>query len=257
MKSNNVKAMFLAYLASRFDYKFLPDLGCNTFTKFSSYIAKQVGVNKNSVKNWRDEFDGLNPEPTRLRKGRTRDRLRPTRVYMKMQFDSCSYEQLYPLAKSVLGQSNEISTAFINELFEWANTGNNHDTQVVIEAIETGLLSFSESQDIKAIEGGRRLVTHLRIERKQGIAKEAVLRHVRDSGPVCTLCVLDFSRRYNLGMGDHCLEAHHKMPLSIRPAESETNLEDFMIVCPSCHRVIHKKRAFDIDSLGMLLKRSQ
>lgn len=249
--------MFLGYLASRFDHKFLSDLGYDTFTKFSTYIAKQLGVNKNSVKNWRDEFDGLNPEPTRQRKGRTRPRLRPSRVYMKMQFDSWSYEQLYPLAKSVLGQSSEISITFINELFEWANTGKDRDTKVVVEAIETGLLSFSESQDIKAIEGGRRLVTHLGIERKQKISKEAVLRYVRDSGPVCTLCALDFSRLYNLGIGDHCLEAHHKIPLSLRPTESQTNLEDFMIVCPSCHRVIHKKRAFDIESLGMILRKSQ
>lgn len=256
MKSNDVRGMFLGYLASRFDHKFLGDLGYITFTAFSGYVAKQVGVKQNSVKNWRDEFDGLNPDPTRLRKGWTRPP-RPSRVYMKMQFDSWSYEQLYPLAKSVLGQSNEISITFIDELFEWANTGNDRDTQVVVEAIETGLLSFSESQDIKAIEGGRRLVTHLRIERKQGIAKEAVLRHMRDSGPVCTLCVLDFSRRYNLGMGDHCLEAHHKIPLYLRPTESQTNLEDFMIVCPSCHRVIHKKRAFDIESLGRILRKPQ
>jgi predicted HNH restriction endonuclease len=36
---------------------------------------------------------------------------------------------------------------------------------------------------------------------------------------------------------------------------SQTNLEDFLVICPSCHRVIHKMRAFDEALLSRVLKK--
>ena len=254
MKSSDVRGMLMGYLASRFDDRLLKDLGFGTFVGLSRHVAEKLGVKENSVKNWRDEFDGLNPDPDRKRKGWDR-KPTPSRVYMKMQLDSWTYEQLSGLANSVLGRSADFSAQSVDELFVWAINGKDADTQVVVDAIAGGVISFSESQDINAIEGGRKLVVHLRVERDHGIAREAVRRHVRDTGPVCKLCVLDFSRRYLMGAGEHCLEAHHKLPLSLRLAASRTNLEDFLVVCPSCHRVIHKVRAFDEVSLTEVMRK--
>jgi hypothetical protein len=254
MKSSDVRGMLMGYLAARFDDRLLGDLGFGTFVGFSRHVAANLGVKENSVKNWRDEFDGLNPDPDRKRKGWDR-KPTPSRVYMKMQLDSWTYEQLSGLAKAVLGRSAEFSAQSVDELFGWAINGKDADTQEVVEAIAGGVISFSESQDINAIEGGRKLVVHLRVERDPGIAKEAVRRHVRDSGPVCKLCTLDFSRRYQMGAGEHCLEAHHKLPLSLSLVASRTNLEDFLVLCPSCHRVIHKVRAFDEASLAAVLRK--
>jgi len=195
--------MLMGYLASRFDDRLLMDLGFGTFVGFSRHVAETLQVKENSVKNWRDEFDGLNPDPDRKRKGWDR-KPTPSRVYMKMQLDSWTYGQLSGLANSVLGRSADFSAQSVDELFGWAIKGKDADTQEVVEAIAGGVISFSESQDINAIEGGRKIVVHLRVERDPGLAKEAVRRHVRDSGPVCKLCTLDFSRRYQLGAGEHC-----------------------------------------------------
>lgn len=244
----------MGYMASRFDSQLLGDLGFGTFVGFSRHVAEKLGVKENSVKNWRDEFDGLNPNPDRERKGWGR-KPTPSRVYMKMQLDSWTYEQLSGLANSVLGRSGDFTNASVDELFAWAIKGKDTDTQEVVEAIASGVLSFAESQDINAIEGGRRLVVHLRVERDQSIAKEVVRRHVNDVGPVCKLCVLDFSRRYHMAEGEHCLEAHHKSPLSLRLTASRSILEDFLVICPSCHRVIHKVRAFDESSLSRLVRK--
>ena len=254
MKPSDVRGMLMGYLASRFDDRLPKDFGFGTFVGFSRHVAEKLGVKENSVKNWRDEFDGLNPDPNRRRKGWDR-KPTPSRVYMKMQLDSWTYAQLSGLANSILGRSADFSSQSVDGLFAWAINGKDADTQEVVEAIAGGVLSFSESQDINAIEGGRRLVVHLRVERDPGIAREAVRRHVRDGGPVCKLCVLDFSRRYQMGVGVHCLEAHHKLPLSLRLEASRTNLEDFLIICPSCHRVVHKLRAFDEASLAMVMRK--
>ena len=254
MKSSDVRGMLMGYLAARFDHRLLGDLGFGTFAGFSRHVAEKLRVKENSVKNWRDEFDGLNPDPDRKRKGWDR-KPTPSRVYMKMQLDSWTYEQLSGLANSVLGRSADFTAQSVDEMFAWAVAGKDSDTEEVVRAIEGGVLSFSESQDINAIEGGRKLVVHLRVEREPGVAREAVRRHIRDAGPVCRLCVLDFSRRYQMGSGEHCLEAHHKLPLSMRTVASRTNLEDFLVICPSCHRVIHKVRAFDEASLSKILRK--
>lgn len=246
--------MLMGYLAARFDDRLLGDLGFGTFVGFSRHVAEKLRVKENSVKNWRDEFDGLNPDPDRKRKGWDR-KPTPSRVYMKMQLDSWTYEQLLGLANSVLGRSNDFTAQSVVGMFAWAIVGKDSDTEEVVKAIEGGVLSFSESQDINAVEGGRKLVIHLRLERDPIIAMEAVRRHVRDIGPVCKLCALDFSRRYQMGVGEHCLEAHHKLPLSLRLSASQTNLEDFLVICPSCHRVIHKMRAFDEALLSRVLKK--
>lgn len=253
MKPSDVRGMLMGYLASRFDNQLLGDLGFGTFVGFSRHAAEKLRVKENSVKNWRDEFDGLNPNPDRKRKGWDR-KPTPSRVYMKMQLDSWTYEQLSGLANSVLGRSSDFTDQSVDEMFAWAIAGKDSDTEEVVRAIEGGVLSFSESQDINAIEGGRKLVAHLTVERDPGIAKEAIRRHVRDGGPVCKVCALDFSRRYQMGAGEHCLEAHHKLPLSFRMSASRTNLEDFLVICPSCHRVIHKMRAFDEALLSRVLK---
>ena len=255
MKSADVRGMFLGYLASKDEERLFADLGFNSFTSYRQHVSKVIGVNENSVKNWRDEFDGLNPDPNRPRKGWNR-KPTPSRVYMKMQLDSWSFGQLLGLAKSILGRSGEFSSEAVDSLFAWAIKGKDADTKEVVDAIASGILSFPESQEIQAIEGGRRLVVHLRIERNPSISREAVRRHLRDAGPVCTLCELDFGRKYRLATGEHCLEAHHKLPLSLRILPAQTNLEDFLVICPSCHRVVHKSRAFDSDSLSRLLRKS-
>ena len=255
MKPADLRGMLIGYVASRFDDKYLGDLGFKKFSIFSRHVASKLGVNVNSVKGWRDEFDGLDPNPHKKRKGWVR-KPTPSRVYMKMQLDSWTYDQLSGLANSVLGVSADFTAQSVDELFEWAISGKDSDTEEVVKAIECGVLSFSESQDINAIEGGRKLVVHLRVERDPSIAKEAVRRHVRDCGSVCKLCALDFSRRYQIGAGEHCLEAHHKLPLSLRLVAAPTNLEDFLVICPSCHRVIHKVRAFDDDNLARLIRKS-
>ena len=255
MKSADVRGMFLGYLASKDEERLFADLGFNSFTSYRQHVSKVIGVNANSVKNWRDEFDGLNPDPNRPRKGWNR-KPTPSRVYMKMQLDSWSFDQLLCLAKSILGRSDEFPPEAVDAMFAWAIKGKDADAKEVVDAIASGVLSFPESQELQAIEGGRKLVIHLKVERNPTISREAVRRHLRDSGPVCSICELDFRRRYNLGHGEHCLEAHHKLPLSLRIFPAQTNLEDFLVICPSCHRVVHKSRAFDPDSLRRLLRKS-
>lgn len=164
----------MCYLAARFDERLLGDLDFRTFVGFSRHVAENLWVNDSSVKNWRDEFDDLNPDPDRKRKGWHRNPT-PSRVYTKMQLVSWSYEQLSGMSNSVLGRSADFSAQSVDELFSWTINGKNADTQEVVEAITGGVLCFSESQDVNAIEGAETRVAPSRRARsgyRQGSRKK-------------------------------------------------------------------------------------
>ena len=59
MEQNHQRALYIAYYLSRFDKKALKNLNYATWTEAFNDIAFKMKVQKNSVKNWRDEFDPL------------------------------------------------------------------------------------------------------------------------------------------------------------------------------------------------------
>ena len=60
-----------------------------------------------------------------------------------------------------------------------------------------------------------------------------LLRH----GTCCSACGTDYGRRAG-GLGVHALDVHHLDPLGTR-GEGITSLEELVVVCASCHRMLH------------------
>ena len=90
------------------------------------------------------------------------------------------------------------------------------------------------------IEGDRRLVTHLRLERASGLGPAKRREMKRRWGYLfCEKCELDPRAAYGPEVGDACIEVHHTRPLSSVSGRRETKLEDVICVCANCHRVIH------------------
>lgn len=84
----------------------------------------------------------------------------------------------------------------------------------------------------------RRSKKHLRIERKSKNVKLAKGYH----GVRCQVCLLDFSELYGR-IGEGFIEAHHLKPLSKLKEDVIENYNvatDFAVLCPNCHRMIHK-----------------
>jgi len=79
---------------------------------------------------------------------------------------------------------------------------------------------------------------HRRIERNPGAARLAKKYH----GTRCQVCELDFGERYGQ-IGQGFIEAHHLRPISslLEGAAVSYNVKtDFAVLCPNCHRMIHK-----------------
>jgi hypothetical protein len=57
----------------------------------------------------------------------------------------------------------------------------------------------------------------------------------------CQICGFDFKKSYGeIGVG--FIEAHHTIPVSNKRGILRTKPSDIAVVCPNCHRMLHRKR---------------
>lgn len=98
-------------------------------------------------------------------------------------------------------------------------------------------LPTADSADIEFIEGKRRRVHHLKIERSPMLRRVYISLHPE---PICDACKIHIKEKYP--WVDYMLDLHHLLPLAsvVRTTiEKGTTLTDMVGLCPSCHRAIH------------------
>lgn len=89
-------------------------------------------------------------------------------------------------------------------------------------------------------EGRRVLRTHLETERKPA-NRQAILRLRQAAGPLrCDACDVNLAERYG---EEHAtvVELHHVRPLALGVQRAK-GTDDFKLLCPTCHRVVHYRR---------------
>lgn len=91
-------------------------------------------------------------------------------------------------------------------------------------------------------EGKRKLVTHETSERDPRVVKEAkrIFKQEHDGELFCEICGFNFKAVYGK-VGDGFIEAHHKISLSSITKEHKVKPSDLMMVCPNCHRMLHRQ----------------
>jgi 5-methylcytosine-specific restriction protein A len=96
--------------------------------------------------------------------------------------------------------------------------------------------------DLEAAEGERRLVAHLRRERKPALAAAKRRAMIAQLGYLqCERCRLIPSRTLGL-YGDAVIEVHHAgTQLAEMAAGHTTRLGDLMCLCANCHRLVHRE----------------
>lgn len=98
MRPENELAMIVAFYLSKFGKEGLTNLGFQSYTQAFDQIGDRLSVNRNSVKNWRDEFD---PYYDNKRKGWKRE-LRPSRHKVMAAFDGLSESALRAVVLDIL-----------------------------------------------------------------------------------------------------------------------------------------------------------
>lgn len=81
-----------------------------------------------------------------------------------------------------------------------------------------------------------RTVTRTMTTRERKIRPYALAKH----GYACMMCGFDFVETYG-EWAKECVEVHHLNALSeARKSGRITSLDEVIVVCPNCHRAIHK-----------------
>jgi 5-methylcytosine-specific restriction protein A len=69
----------------------------------------------------------------------------------------------------------------------------------------------------------------------------------------CAACGFDFATVYG-DVGRGFIECHHLLALADLADEHKTRLADVALVCPACHRMVHRRRPWlGLDKLAELL----
>ncbi|MBA3005304.1 MAG: HNH endonuclease [Proteobacteria bacterium] len=115
-------------------------------------------------------------------------------------------------------------TSFKEKVIEFLAEGG---SDLFIDPVET---------DFSDIEGKRKLVNHLRVERSSKLVRK-FKESLQDFK--CTVCDFDFEKQYG-DIGRHFIEAHHIKPVSSYKSDGITSIKDLAAVCSNCHRMLHR-----------------
>ena len=101
-------------------------------------------------------------------------------------------------------------------------------------------------------EGRIRLHQHYMRERSYKIVQLKKDQFKSDNGRLfCELCSFDFAEHYPPTLATDFIEVHHIISISSLETQTRTTLDDLIVVCSNCHRMIHRTNDTQIN-LNML-----
>jgi HNH endonuclease len=122
--------------------------------------------------------------------------------------------------------------------------------------LSNGTVLPDDDYEAEFPEGRELFLKHRARERNRAVVELAKSLFLRKHGRFfCQACGFDFERTYgDLGRG--FIEAHHTIPVSELSAGSTTRANEIALICPNCHRMLHRKRPWlPVDELQTLLNR--
>lgn len=160
--------------------------------------------------------------------------------------------EMHPNGLSLLNKSSVTLTKMDNHLHNLSKDID-VDLDEILNLSATELDAMLETRKT-GIEGARRLYIHYGHERDLGLSKEAKHAYLERYGKLmCEACGIEPIKTY----GVEIIEAHHKIPLSESCGSRISTIEDFLLLCPSCHRAIHMLPDCDISELINKLNKSK
>jgi len=113
--------------------------------------------------------------------------------------------------------------------------------------------SYMSPDDIDAVEsrsseGLKKLRQHWYLERDSSLPRKAKAEFIKVNGELfCEACGVRPVPTY----GHPIVDAHHRLPLSKYKelGKNDTALNDFAILCPNCHRAVHRHEDCDINEV--------
>lgn len=133
---------------------------------------------------------------------------------------------------------NDSDRAYVNSIYEEADN-------IVVKDIEEEIVysrnHIDGNESFK--EGSETLVIHKRKERNRIVIEKAkkLFKLKHNNRLFCEVCGFDFEEVYG-DIGKNFIEGHHAIPISEMNENDETKVDDIIMVCSNCHRMIHRKK---------------
>ena len=101
--------------------------------------------------------------------------------------------------------------------------------------------------EVFAMEGAPQLVLHLKRERDAGMVKAKLKAVEATTGCLACECC-GFEAKYVFpNLSAPIVEVHHRAPLGTSAGVSKVTLKDLAILCPNCHRGIHRSGGVSVE----------
>lgn len=128
---------------------------------------------------------------------------------------------------------------------------------VASESVDTEA-AMPVPQGVDEADEGRILTrVHTSRERNPKLVERKKGKFLKENGKLfCEACGFDFEAAYG-DRGTGFIECHHTKPVSeLRPGE-RTKVDDLVLLCSNCHRMVHRKRPWlNMNKLMKLIRSS-
>lgn len=156
-----------------------------------------------------------------------------------------------------LTRGNKLEQDVWNEFFN-----NREYLSQVASAIASGGVSLDrryspeDTEEAEFPEGRVLYRLHRSRERNSRLVAALKSAALRDGTLYCTICRFDFEKQYG-EIGRGFIECHHTLPISEYKARMVTKLQDLVLVCPNCHRMLHRRRPWlTVEKLASVLAKT-
>jgi len=165
----------------------------------------------------------------------------PHGVYMKM----CNFLRFDPGYKGKgLERGSKLEEVVWNEFHNDKNKLHNI-AQSIISGVkfekEEVSISISIDEEEEFPEGRVLYRIHKQRERNNNVVKKKKQIALDANKLKCEICEFDFYKIYG-DLGKGFIECHHIIPISNYKENAKTKLNDLVLVCSNCHRMLHRKR---------------
>jgi 5-methylcytosine-specific restriction enzyme A len=138
--------------------------------------------------------------------------------------------------------------------------GKPQELAVIVEAIRESVIAtmdeeaLEEVQSYRASEGKVSYRLHRTLERDRKVVALRKAAALHGQGKLeCEACGFDFHATYGV-RGAGYIEAHHTNPVYAMTEGDETTVEDLVLLCSNCHRMVHTAKPWlTLEQLKALL----
>lgn len=135
------------------------------------------------------------------------------------------------------------------KIFNWILGGTDYEWKIETEVSSTPQISEAVIQKLSDLdeeeafpEGKEKYRLHKSKERNQRLIALKKQNSINKNNSLpCEICDFSFKDKYG-NIGEGFIEAHHILSISDLTEETQTKLEDLILVCSNCHKMIHRKR---------------